>query len=143
MPSVEQQRDVHPVGHAVEQADLEPPALPGDAARDQRLQHAGVGGHAAGDVAGGDADAARPGGMAGDRGKTGFGLDQKVVRLHRGVIADIAVAGDVDGDQTRVPGTQGVGAEAGAGGGTRGEILDEDVGAGQQAVAAARRPRVS
>ena len=97
-----QQRNVHPVGHAVEQADFQRVALSGDAAADQRLQHAGMRRHAARDVARRDADAARPGGLAGDHGEPGFRLHQQVVRLHRRVVAGFAVTGNIDGDQARV-----------------------------------------
>ena len=131
---VEQQRHVHPVGHAVEQTDLQAGAPAGDAARDQGFQDAGVRGHAAGDVAGRDTDAARAGRMSGDHCEAGLCLHQQVVRLHRCVVAAVAVAGDVDGDQPRRARTQRVGPEPRTRSGARGEVLDEHVGAGQDAV---------
>ena len=69
-----------------------------------------------------------PGGMAGDHRQAGFSLHQQVVRLHRGVLAGIAVAGDVDGDQPRMALAQFIGAEARTGGGAGGQVLDEHVG---------------
>ena len=93
-----------------------------------------MGGHAAGDVAGRDADAARAGGMAGDHRQAGFRLHQQVVRLHRGVVAGVAVARDVDGDQPRIALAQLVGAEARARGGAGREVLDEHVGPRQDAM---------
>ena len=95
-------RHIHPVRHAGEQAGLHGRSLARDAPRDQCLQHARVGGHAAGDVADRDADAARPRRMAGDRGKPAFRLHQQVIGLHVRIGIARAVAGDVDRDQPLV-----------------------------------------
>ena len=53
-----------------------------------------------------------PAGMAGDHRQARLRLHQQVVGLHRGVLAGVAIAGDVDGDQARMARAQIVGAEA-------------------------------
>ena len=90
--------------------------------------------HAAGDVADGDADAARPRRMATDRRKPALGLHQQVVSLHVRVGIARAIAGNIDGDQPPVFFAQCPGAEAGARGRARREVLDEHVGLRDQPV---------
>ena len=126
-----QQRHIHPVRDAVEQADLDAAAPPRGVARQQRFEHAGVSVHAAGDVADRDADAARPGGMAGDGCEPRLGLHQQVIGFHLGVGIALAVAGYVDGDQTRMRVAQSLRAKARPSGGARREVLDEHIGARQ------------
>ena len=70
-----------------------------------------MGGHAAGDVAGGHADPTGAGGVARDRREAGFRLHQKVVGFHFGIFAGFAVAGNIDGNQPWVLDAQIVGAK--------------------------------
>ena len=122
-----QQRDVHPVGHAVEQADLQAFALAGDPTLDQCFEDPGMRGHTAGDVAGRHAHAAGAGGVAGDHREAGFRLHQQVVRLHVGIFPGLPVAGDIDGDQPWEFGAQVLGSEPGPRRRAGGEVLDEHV----------------
>ena len=78
-----QQWNGHPLGGGVEQRDLERCALPGSGAGKQGLENGGMGVHAGGDVAGGNADPSRRFRQTRDRGKPAFSLDQQVVALAR------------------------------------------------------------
>ena len=93
-----EQRNVHPVRHAIEQADLQSAAVTRGSPLDQRFQHAGMRRHAARDVAGGHADAARAGRVPGNAGQAAFRLHEQVVGLHAGIGVAVAVAADVDRD---------------------------------------------
>ena len=126
-----QQRHRHPVGERVEHGDFDGGALPGAAAGDEGLEDRGMGVHAGGDVGDRDADAGHAFGRAGDAGEAAFGLDQHVIGAHRGGRRVLAIAADVDGDEARVAGGGRRGIEAETGGGAGGEVLDEDVGAGE------------
>ena len=76
-----QERHRQPVGHHVEHGDPDVGALPGPAAADQGLQHAGMGSRAGRDVDDRNADPRRPLRPAGDRGEARFRLDQQIIGL--------------------------------------------------------------
>ena len=71
---------------------------------------------------------------AGDRGHARLTLDQQVIGLHAAVITAVAIAGDVAANQLRVTLLQRIAAETGTRGRTRREVLDEDIGAGQDSM---------
>ena len=84
------------------------------------------------DIDDGDADARRAVRSAGDRGKSAFGLDQQVVGLAVRVGAVVAIAGDGAADQLGVVLAQAFQREAELVHRTGLEVLDQDVGAGDQ-----------
>jgi len=122
-------RHVHQVAERVEQRELDRGALAGLRAAQQGLQNGGIGGLAGGDVGDRDADARRPRGLrAGDGGQTRFRLDQEVIGLAGVVRRARRVARDIAGDQPGIARAQFGRAEAEPAGGTRCEVLDEDIG---------------
>ena len=96
----------HPVGHAVEQGDLDRSALAVASAPDQRLQHRRMGIHAGRGVGDGDAHLAGRLGRAGDGADPAFRLNQHVISAHGTVRRVLTVAHDVDGNQTRMAGEE-------------------------------------
>ena len=129
-----EQRHGHPFGHRREQRHRDGAAFAGLLARDQRLEHGGVGVHAGADVGRRDADPARRMLGAGDRGQPALGLHQQIVGAAVLVGAVIAVARDVDRDQPLVLGAHRGRAEARALGRAGRQVLDQHVGLADQAM---------
>jgi hypothetical protein len=126
------QREAHPLDRGLEHGHVEVGAPAGLLALEERGQDAAVGVHAGGDVGHGDPDLGHLLLAAGDGQEAGLALHHQVVGLHRLVGPGHAVAGDVAHDQTGVAGLQLLGAEAGASGRARGQVLEKDVGVAQQ-----------
>ena len=124
----------HEFGGRVEQRDAECAARAGALAQQKRHGDTLYRVHAGGDVADGNADAAPRPGRAVDGHQPAFGLHQQVVGFELAHRADLAVAGDVAGDQARVLLAQRVRTEAETLGGAGREVLNEHVGTGQEAL---------
>ena len=122
-----QERHRHPIGHGVEHRDRKLGAFAGALARDQCFQDRFVGVHAGRDIDDGDADARRLG-RAGDRGQTGFCLNEHVVGFAHGVRSALAEAGDRATNQPWMLAPQFGEGKAELAYGARLQILNEDVG---------------
>ena len=99
---VVEERHRHPVGHAVEERDLDGAANARALAQQQRLEDRAVGVEAGRDVAGRDADAPGPFRASGDRRQSALGLNQQIVGAAVAIGTALAVARDVAGDESRV-----------------------------------------
>ena len=100
LPPKLQQRHGHPVGHGVEHRDRKLGTFAGARAPDQGFEDRLIGIQAGRDIDDGYPDARRLA-RAGDRGKTRFRLDQKIVGLARGVRTRLAETGNAATDESR------------------------------------------
>ena len=118
---------IHPVGQRMEKRDCNMSPLSGPLPRVKGLQHRLMRCRTRGDVADRDAHAGHALGRPGDRGKPALGLNQQVIGLEVLVRSVLAIAGDRQRNEARMPLTQHVGRKTQPVDGAGREVLDEDV----------------